>query len=352
MNNRMLYKALYGRVVCTIIVPVLACTVASAQVKPEYLPRQEKTEEGKPFLNRWAFKTNVLEWALTIPNFSLEFDLSASEYNRSTIGLAAKYNWNTWHSHVPIIVFDMLDIRPEYRYYFRTLGNPAKANNSRVPAVKYLGAYVDYGRYSFKWRKGIQGQAVGLGVSYGYALPLYQYDRGALDIDLGFSVGVQVTEYDGYIRDYENNCYAKVAANSSGWHFTPFPVVSELRVALAWRAESVRKRYLGTDPGIRRKRLAESDIRTAFSGILDNFDSSLDAGKEELYSANSELHRADFIEYVAETADRITENVQGYGFGKARYASLKRKIRRQERKSVHEFDRREKTNAKIDNDAE
>ena len=86
-------------------------------------------------LDRFAFKTNALEWLITIPNFGVEFDLQDSEYNNMTVGLTAKYNWNTTHNFDswsqelnpgPPAVFNILDIRPEFRYYYRTVKATSK----------------------------------------------------------------------------------------------------------------------------------------------------------------------------------------------------------------------------------
>lgn len=302
-------------------------------------PEEHKSKPTKPFINRWAFKTNALEWLLTIPNFGFEFDLSSSEYNRSSIGLTAKYNWHTSQKHVSYNVFDVLDIRPEYRYYFRTLNNKEKKGDSKMPTVKYLGAYVDYGQYSFKLsRNGIQGRTVGLGVSYGYCLPIHQYKKGALDLDLGFSVGVQVTDLDVYKTDLENNCYAEVANKSKSWHFTPFPVVSELRVAFSWRAVSVRDRYVGSDPKKQQIRFAEADIEVSFDGIRQRFEAGVSAKQRMEFDQNPEAYRQAYAEYVNSTSDTLKKNIEGYNVGKAALNSFKRKIDALKRQALKEFD--------------
>ena len=333
------YRATYGRAIAVLSISFMVCGVASAQIRPEYVRQNESQEQSAPFINRWAFKTNVLEWVLTIPNIGLEFDLSASKYNRSTLGVTAKYNWNTARGNAPRIVFDYLDVRPEYRYYFRSLRKKDFSGNDRKPSVKYLGAYVNYGEYSFKLHQGIQGRAVGLGVSYGYALPVYTYNKGALDLDLGFSVGVQMTEYDRYYRDGENNCFAKVSAESEKWHVSPFPVVSELRVAFAWRPVSVKAKYLEYNPLRNQILLAESDIEAAFSDMKSKFGHSLDIKEREQYRTDAKACRNAFAAFAAETAAKTAENIGGYGFSKAKYTSLVKKIKRLERKSIRDFDR-------------
>lgn len=346
MNKKKLHEIVCGHVVCMLLALLLPYIETSAQVMPGHDPVHKDKESGKPFINRWTFRTNVLEWCLTIPNIGLEFALSSSDYNRSIIGLTAKYNWNTYSRHVPTIVFDMLDIRPEYRYYFRTFGQNSMRKNSKLRNVKYLGAYADYAQYAFKLRSGIQGQTIGMGVSYGYAFPMYQFRKGALDLDIGISLGIQMTEYDSFRRDVENNCYVKVASGSRNWHFTPVPVVSELRVALAWRQESVRNKYIKEDPMLRQVRLAEADAEMAFADIRTSFDSGLSKEVRESYSSDASAYRDGFVAYVAETAGTTAENVRGYNLSRTAYASVVKKIRSLERKAVKEFDRSQKTNAK------
>ena len=41
--------------------------------------------------DRWSFRVNALELLCTVPNFSMEFDLSSSPYARSTLLMAVKY---------------------------------------------------------------------------------------------------------------------------------------------------------------------------------------------------------------------------------------------------------------------
>lgn len=324
--------------VCIFFWAFLLPVSVAAQTRLEYSD-VHKSKSAKPFINRWAFKTNALEWLLTIPNFGFEFDLTSSEYNRSSIGLTAKYNWHTTQKHVSYNVFDILDIRPEYRYYFRTLNNREKKGDSVLPTVKYLGAYVDYGQYSFKLsRNGIQGRTVGLGVSYGYCLPIHQYKKGALDLDLGFSVGVQVTDMDVYKTDIENNCYAEVANSSKGWHFTPFPVVSELRVSLSWRAVSVRDRYVGIDPKKQQIRLAEADIEMSFDGIREKFEAGISSRERMEYDNDPKLYRQAYIKYVINTANDLELNLKGYNVSTSTYNSFVRKINALERKALKEFD--------------
>lgn len=214
--------------------------------------------EGSALVDRFAVRTNVLDWALTIPNIGFEFDLSGSEYNNMTLGLSAKYNWETSHTYAPAIVFNLFDVRPEFRYWYRTR-KPVKGaskwdlqtilkdrKNPRSWRAHYIGAYVNYASYSFKFsERGIQGNTLfGLGASVGYNIPMYEYKSGVVDVELGFSVGLQVCDKQYFIHnhDTENYSYTKIDAPGSRDKvgFTPFPVVSDLRLAFVWRHKSIK----------------------------------------------------------------------------------------------------------------
>ena len=38
------------------------------------------------FKDRWSFRTNAVDWLLTVPNVAVEFDVSNSVYNKWTLG--------------------------------------------------------------------------------------------------------------------------------------------------------------------------------------------------------------------------------------------------------------------------
>ena len=109
----------------------------------------------------------------------------------------------------------------------------------------YWGVYADYANYNFKFgKRGMQGSALGLGVSGGFSIPLYGYRENFVDLELGASVGFVYTKYDAYRHDEESNCYPRLPEKSKGGHLVPFPVVSDLRVAFVYRfSTSVKNKY-------------------------------------------------------------------------------------------------------------
>lgn len=163
--------------------------------------------------------------------------MARSEFKKMSISLSAKYNWNTYHKLAPATVFDMFDVRPEFRYYFRTKDMKV----SRPWWAMYAGPYLSYGTYTFKIApKGIHGFAAGAGVSAGYVIPVHEYRKGAVDMELGLSLGLQVCTKDVFTHNPQGHYYVKSESESKGVHMTPFPVISELRVAFAFRRESIR----------------------------------------------------------------------------------------------------------------
>lgn len=234
-----------------------------------------------------SFKTNALEWLLTIPNFSLEFDLAPQDTlnrvaSRMSLTLTGKYNWNTSHTysivtgdsqvsygHAPPMVFNLWEARAEYRYYWRYVKDPnvwidGHGNRTR-PGLKnwlkhemmsvsreepneklawYMGLYASYGDYAFKFTKtGYQGQGAGLGLTFGVVRPLYQYRKFDIDFELGFSLGgLFCLNYETFGHNPEHYYYYLISHQD--YKMLPFPVISEIRVSFAFRTKSVKDKYL------------------------------------------------------------------------------------------------------------
>ena len=198
-------------------------------------------------LDRWSFRANALELLCTVPNFNVEFDVSSSPYNRWSLGLTAKYNWDTWHSVPPALVFNMFEIRPEFRKWFRMKPKEGNAKPTRERAF-FLGGYASGGTYSIKPGKyGIQGPLFGAGALFGYDFPLYTYRHFAFDFELGVAAGLAVTSYDGYTMNRSNTDYIEAPGKSKGWHLCPFPVLSEVKACFVFRTLSIKEKYKKVD---------------------------------------------------------------------------------------------------------
>lgn len=301
-------------------------------------------DDAKPrFIDRFAFKTNAFEWLVTIPNFGVEFDLKNSEYNNMTVGLTAKYNWNTLHKYDnwsaefnpgPPVVFNLLDIRPEFRYYYRSVkAKPRKKDdrkfslerflmerkNPREWRAQYVGAYVNYANYTTKLtRRGYQGQVFGLGASAGYGLPMYEYKKGFVDVELGFSVGLQVCTKDVFIHNPDGFIYMKVEDESKGIHLTPYPVVSELRVAFVWRSKSIKDKVKTDTDRKRVKSYYESRVKPDRLGPFKDLTKEYyDQHLANVYSewklpaimASDSLYRAGYDALLEETREREVQQI-------------------------------------------
>ena len=317
---------------------------------------QEVSENRPSFIERFSLKTNAVEWLLTVPNLQLEFDVLPSQYNRHTVQLGAKYNWNTGGKYAPYYVFNVFDIRPEYRYHFRLdkvkiLNGKTKGIGAILPGAWkacYVGAYAQYGTFSVKpGETGRQGTIYGVGVSAGWETPLYQYSRGVIDLDLGLSIGVIASRWTDYRLNQDNYTYSRVGEVSDNLHV--FPMLTELRAVFSWRRRSVRERYLETDPAIEKYKQALKDIEANFlSSTKEEFDKYQDARQLEQYQKNDSLYRADYAASLDETVENCQRNLKIYKLDKKRTDRLESEIQRRRKDLMNKFNaalQKEKTEA-------
>lgn len=242
--------------------------------------------KGQGGIGLFAFKTNIVEWSVAIPNVSVFTDLSAKPWNRSVIGISLKYKWKTTEKYEPSFLFNLFEIRPEYRYYLKNL---------------YLGGYAAYDSYAARlpaWEGARQGTAWGIGASAGWEFPLYTYKRGALDLDLGASVGAHLT----------------------GGSVLPYP---ELRVALTWRKTSVKQKYRDSNPMDAVYDREKEAIDISFGATnLESFEAlkqrDLKTGQSsvllDLYDGDKAAYMADFRQYFQESfVDMALDGIQQNG---------------------------------------
>ncbi len=291
-----------------------------------------------PFRNRIGIRTNVVDWVATIPNIGFEYEVKRSTYykNPYTIGGVIRWNWNTWSKYTPSTVFNLFDIRIEGRKYWNTFttkdirrledgrfempisylerekrGLPDSVTTDIVPYWKYLykqvgkidrfkaneergyyfGFYMGYHNYSYKLGStGRQGNAFSAGITGGYTIPLYTYNDRYIDLDLGGSLGIFYTKYDEYRHDPESNDYPIVASDEKAL----FPMVTELRLALVYRFESVRQKKL-TDKQARIDRLNQVEqLKRREKELLDSIMQvrQLRTDSIKLAKQNAKLERA------------------------------------------------------------
>ena len=353
---------------------LLALVCAKTQAQTSRNSVKEEDAPAKPlFIDRWAFKTNAFEWLLTIPNFGVEFDLVNSPYNQMTVGLTAKYNWNTYHKLQPPVVFNLLDVRPEFRYYYRTTERKAanssdektkmsakewfdtkifttERKNARPWRAQYIGAYINYASYTFKLSEtGIQGHVLGLGASAGYDIPMYQYKNGAIDVELGFSVGLQMATKEKFKHNADTYKYFQVTEGvKPGFHITPFPVVSELRLAFVWRHKSIKEKVqedVEKRKMMERMEKAQAQVDGTFQNMNQaKFDEQLSwtMNEQEIKAlkADTERYRGEFINYLDTEIQTLTEVViPGQLITDEMKAKLSKRIPSLRAKAISAFDK-------------
>lgn len=203
---------------------------------------QANKQETLSFRDRWAFRTNMVDWVLLTPNIGVEYDLSNSVYGKWTLGAQVAWNGSTETKTGQNIQVKLNDYRVEVKKHKKP-GLDMKPGQKRLPRfwrTYYWGAYAAYGEYNLLWSKGKKGQYYSAGLTGGWEVPLYGCKRvGEVALDLGISIGMLGTKYDNYRMD---NGQVNVT-KSKGWHVLPYPVPTEIKVGLVYRFESLKNKY-------------------------------------------------------------------------------------------------------------
>ena len=202
---------------------------------------QENSPKRISFAERWAFKTNAVDWVLTTPNIGVEFDLSDKVYNKWTLGAQVKWNGGSNQDFNATLDYKMLDGRLELRRYWRT-GLKGGSDSKRIPKfwrAYYWGIYAGYTNYTVFIKNGYTGKHASVGASLGWEVPLYAFKRGGLDLDLGLSAGFIYGKY----RKREMQDGQPVFVKEKDWHLTPYPVPTEIRVGLVYRFQQIKAKY-------------------------------------------------------------------------------------------------------------
>lgn len=276
------------------------------------------------FKERIAIKTNVVDWLLMTPNLAFDYDVVNTSYDKKSIGIAVKYNWNTSHTYIPEQVYNIFDVRLDYRFHWRRQTYDERRGiyntdvsweeewlqsekwidrmKARIGCFRgsskpnshlslFVGPYVSFSDFSLKLSGadkalGRQGIASGAGLTAGVAVPLYGYEDGtAIDLEFGGSVGWHFTSYDLYRSDLESNCYPYVGSKRT-WVF--YPLVTDMRVSLVYRFRSIRNQHLAINYELLDRRylayqmMQKKDEVAAYNESIKNRKKAIDLKNEEV----------------------------------------------------------------------
>ena len=202
---------------------------------------------------RFSFRTNTLEWILMMPNVAVEFDLSGSPFNKWSLGVSGRFNWETKPKTLSYNQFNLMEGKLELRRYWHTRQRnssytgmqslfSAERKNPRYWRAYYWGAYVAAGSFDYKFTAtGSRGTEYQAGASLGMQRNLFNYAKSALDLEVGVSVGALYWKGEKYELDKSLNLYTPVETDVT----RVLPMVQDVRVALVYRfGASAKGRHL------------------------------------------------------------------------------------------------------------
>lgn len=292
--------------VLAILLMCIATTATYAQAKGG--KRQTINPDSVLSLkNRWAFRTNAIDWIAMLPNVAVEFDLSKRLFNNWTVAISAKGNWTTPSIFPNNYFYDLTTVRLEFKRYNRTtLSNldkdwwqrifTWKKKNPTGDRVWFLGPYVDLSKYNMKFSDtGHRGKAIGAGLTFGFGRSLYKYKHGALDLELSASLGAVYTQFDTYTLSERTNNYEYIDRSVN--KILPYPVISDIRLGFVYRFSTVNGKYI-----------ERSTIRERYKAIKTKNNNRRDSIRQERRAKEIE----DSIAYAAaHPAQPEVEEVQG-----------------------------------------
>lgn len=348
---------------CVLLMMLVSSSCAFAQKKMA----DDHKLDSLSFSDRISLRTNGIDWMALLPNIGIEYDLDKYNWSRNAIGLNIKGNWNTKHTYNPGVVYNLFEVRAEYRNYWHTrktnqqLGAHRHAYEKLLSGRRrhpkhpnttwYRGAYLAYDQYSFLFGKeGKQGTAYTLGFQYGVIRPLYIFANGkSVDLDFGFSAGFCLTDYEKYSHNSERSEYYRVE-DKSGLTFVPYPVVTEARVGLVYRIGNAniygkyRWRY-DVDLKYQEKVLAEIEYRAQlrqqdidYMKVFRFYQNKYDS----LLIINMQNHESVLDQKLADTrdmkrkADKAREEQARKVQEKAREKQREERIKAQQQKAVED----------------
>lgn len=259
---------------------------------------------------RLSVHTNVVDWAMLVPNIGLEFDLRGTNWNRHAIGVGVKSRWRTPSTFAQKRMYSITDVRLYWRNYWRTrpLDRPfvdrhhslagkllsMRRTQPKHPRTTYYrGIYASYSdiAYRLSSKDGHRGFVVSAGMTYGIIRPMLAFAGGtSLDIDLGLDLGLVATHTERF--KVQDNQYM-ASGPSAKWRVKPYPLPTEIRVGMVYRIgrrqvlgkyrwrydvdakfqDALHERYLAEEKARRDQHNADSINQLIFRDFQTRYDS-------------------------------------------------------------------------------
>lgn len=165
---------------------------------------------------RLALKTNLLYDALLMPSLEIEYRIS----DRWTVQVEGDIAW--WKNDGKRKYYQVATVSPEGRWWFgQKKGSPWHGH--------YIGVFGGFTWFDLENKKrGYQGKAETVGVSYGYMFPIGK----RLSLEAGIGVGYLHSKYEEYLpADYMGGTHYVYQQTSRLNYFGPL----KLKLALVWR---------------------------------------------------------------------------------------------------------------------
>lgn len=216
--------------------------------------------------DRISVRTNMVDWTLLVPNVGIELDLGKTNWSRYAVNLNLRYRPSTNETYAKPVTLAVTEVRLEARHYWRErqaeLYGPLRRHSRwydklmscrrmvpRHPKTTYYrGVFVAFNDFSIRipnvFTYGKKGQLLMAGITWGFVRPLYAFPNGnSLDLDLGISGGVGMTQWDSY------RYLSTHGTNETLWHKTwdlvHKPIITDLRVGFVYRFGKypIQKKY-------------------------------------------------------------------------------------------------------------